>query len=253
MLPKIGFIDTYSLMILIGVLACFGLFWLFKKKHNLDRTYTLDIFLLACVAISIGILSAVVFQVLFDSLKGVIRGTAMTFYGGLIGGVVIFIAGYFLILKKRYKEASFTQDILPIAPACITVAHAFGRIGCFLAGCCYGKETDSFLGIVFPGLTNPVYPTQLFEALFLFILTTLLFIIAIKKRWIHNLSLYLLCYGIFRFLIEFLRGDDRGGLLLGLSPSQFISILAVIASITLFIILNMTSKKALSNQKKGDE
>jgi phosphatidylglycerol:prolipoprotein diacylglycerol transferase len=243
MLPNLGFIDTYSLMIMLGVLACFTLFILFKKKHNLEKNYMLDIFILACVAIIIGILSAVLFQMLFDSLKGEIRGTAMTFYGGLIGGVIIFVGGYFLVLKKRYKNASFVNDILPIAPACITVAHAFGRIGCFLAGCCYGKETDSWLGIVFPGHTNAVYPTQLFEAIFLFILTIVLFIIAIKKRWKHNLSLYLLTYGIFRFLIEFLRGDDRGGLLLNLSPSQFISILAIIASISLYIILQMNSNK----------
>ena len=103
MLPNIGFIDTYSVMIFIGVLACFILYWLFKKKHNLDKTYTIDILLLACVAIVGGILSAILFQILFDSLKGEIRGTAMTFYGGLIGGVVIFIAGYLLVVKKRYK------------------------------------------------------------------------------------------------------------------------------------------------------
>lgn len=243
MFPKLGFMDTYSLMIMVGIIACFILYALFKKKHNLNRNYMLDIIILACVAIGIGILSAVLFQMLFDLIKGEVRGTAMTFYGGLIGGVIIFVSGYFLILKKRYKEASFTQDILPIAPACITIAHAFGRIGCFLAGCCYGKETDSFLGVVFPGHSTAVLPTQLFEAFFLFILTLVLFIIAIKKRWIHNLSLYLLCYGIFRFFIEFYRGDDRGGLLLGLSPSQFISIIAVIASITLYIILNLMNKR----------
>ncbi len=242
MLPQIWIIDTYSLMIFLGVIACFVLFWLFRKKHNISEKFTYDIFLLACAAITVGILSAVLFQLLFDAIKGAIRGTAMTFYGGLVGGVITFLLGYFLVIKKRYPEAKFTSDILPIAPACITVAHAFGRIGCFLAGCCYGVETTSWLGVKFPGMTQAVYPTQLFEAIFLFILTAVLFMIAIKKRWKHNLSIYLLCYGIFRFSLEFLRGDNRGAFMLGLSPSQWFSIVAIITSVVLFIVLEKRNK-----------
>lgn len=236
MLPKIWIIDSYSLMIFIGVIACFILFWLFGKKHNISEKFTYDIFLLACVAIGLGLGFAVLFQLLFDAIKGVIRGSAMTFYGGLVGGIATFLIGYFLVLKKKYPEARFSGDVLPIAPACITMAHAFGRIGCFLAGCCYGKETSSWLGVKFPGMEHSVYPTQLFEALFLFILTAVLFYVAIKKRSVYNLSIYLFSYGIFRFLLEFLRGDDRGAFLLSLSPSQWFSIVAIFASIILFII-----------------
>ena len=237
MLPQIWIIDSYSLMIFLGVIACFILFWLFRKKHNIGEKFTYDIFLLACVAIGMGILFAVLFQLLFDAIEGAIRGTAMTFFGGLVGGVITFILGYFLVIIKRYPKAKFTQDILPIAPACITIAHGFGRIGCFLAGCCYGVETTSVLGVNFPHLEYAVYPTQLFEAIFLFLLTALLFSIAIIKRSPHNLSVYLLCYGIFRFLIEFLRGDNRGAFMLNLSPSQWFSIVSVISSFILYIVL----------------
>ena len=237
MLPNIWIFDTYSLFIFLGVIACFILFWLYKKKYNLNEKYTFDIFILACISIVIGIGFAVGFQALFDLIKGSVRGSAMTFYGGLVGGVITFLLGYFLVIKKIYKEVSFTSDILPIAPACITVAHAFGRVGCFMAGCCYGVETDSFFGVIFPGMNHAVLPTQLFEAIFLFALTGLFFIIAIKKRWIHNLSLYLLSYGIFRFLIEFLRGDNRGGFILGLSPSQVFSLLGVVISIVLYFVI----------------
>ena len=236
MLPNIWIIDTYSVMIFLGVLACFVLFWQYKKKHNFNEKYTYDIFILACVSIIIGIAFAVGFQVLFDLLKGELRGTAMTFYGGLVGGVITFLLGYFLVVKKIYPNASIVSDIMPIAPACITVAHAFGRVGCFLAGCCYGVETDSIFGVRFPFLDHNVYPTQLFEAIFLFILSAILFILAIKKKWIHNLALYLFSYGIFRFLLEFLRGDDRGGFLLGLSPSQMFSVIGVSVSIILYFV-----------------
>lgn len=242
MLPKIWIFDTYSIMIFLGVIACFILFWQYKKKYNLNEKYTFDIFILACISIIVGLGFAVGFQALFDLIKGEVRGSAMTFYGGLVGGVITFLLGYFLVLKRIYKAAKFTQDILPIAPACITVAHAFGRVGCFMAGCCYGEKTDSFLAVVFPGMNYGVYPTQLFEAIFLFVLTAILFMIAIKKRWIHNLGLYLLSYGVFRFLIEFLRGDNRGGFILGLSPSQVFSILGAIISVGLYLILKEKTK-----------
>ena len=66
--------------------------------------------------------------------------------------------------------------------------------------------------------------------------------IAIKKRWMHNLSLYFLCYGVFRFLIEFLRGDNRGGFIIGLSPSQVISIIGILVSFGLSFMLEYKRK-----------
>lgn len=245
MLPKIWIFDTYSIMIILGVIACFVLFWLFRKKYNINENFTFDIYILACVSILMGLLFAVLFQLLFDAIKGEIRGTAMTFYGGLVGGIVTFILGYFFVIKKLYQNASFTSEILPIAPACITIAHGFGRLGCFMAGCCYGVETTSFLGVKFPGMEVAVHPTQLYEALFLFVLTAILFVIAIKKRSFYTLSIYLFSYGIFRFSLEFLRGDDRGGFIFGLSPSQCFSIIAVLSSIVLFIFLKKKIVKEL--------
>ena len=242
MLPKIWIIDTYSLMLFLGVIACFTLFWFYSKKYNINKTFTYDIFILACISIAIGIVFAVLFQLLFDAIKGAIRGTAMTFYGGLIGGVIAFIVGYNLFIKKEHKDANFMLDIMPIAPACITMAHAFGRVGCFFAGCCYGIETTSPLGVTFPYMSHAVYPTQLFEAIFLFVLSTILYVIAIKKRSIYCFSIYLFFYGIFRFCLEFLRGDNRGAHLISLSPSQWFSIVAITISIVLFILLNKKNK-----------
>lgn len=247
MLPNIGFLDTYSIMLFIGVIICFLLFFKNGVKNGLSKNYIYDILLMSCVVIGLGILSAFGFQKVFDILKeNSTNGIgSMTFFGGLFGGVIVFLLGYKLFIKKRYPKANFIKDIATIAPACICIAHCFGRIGCFLAGCCYGKETNSFLGVKFPGMLNPVYPTQLFEALFLLLLFGLLFYLAYFKKNIFTLPIYAVSYGGFRFLIEFIRGDDRGVFLSFLSPSQWFSILSIIIGIILFIYCNKKLKKIL--------
>ena len=169
----------------------------------------------------------------------------ITILGGLIGGVGTFLIIYYATknnIRKNYKNTLI--DIMPIVPACITIAHGFGRIGCFFAGCCYGKATTGPLGVKFPNpsefydpnLVNPVYPTQLYEAIFLFLLFALFCFLAfkIKTKGNLNMGVYCIAYGVFRFLIEFLRGDDRGKLFNLLSPSQFWSIAMVL--IGLFLI-----------------
>ena len=246
MFPNLWIFDMYSVFMFIGILACFALLYLYMKKNNLKRNYILDSLILACISIALGILSAALFQFIFDSLKENSTNPifSMTFFGGLIGGVITFIIGYFLYMKKRYPDNSFIKDIVIIAPACITIAHAFGRIGCFMAGCCHGIETDSILGVRFPGLEHNVYPTQLFEAIFLFLLSSILFYLAYKHKFKYTFTIYLISYGIFRFLIEFIRGDDRGAFLGILSPSQVISIICILIGIGIMIYFILASKKS---------
>ena len=122
-------------------------------------------------------------------------------------------------------------------PCCITVAHAFGRIGCFFAGCCYGRETDSVLGVHFKYVSGNRLPTQLFEAAFLFLLFAVLTLLVLKWKCPYTMSVYLVAYGIFRFIIEFFRGDDRGQIFGGaLSPSQVGSIVYLLLGIGWFFL-----------------
>ena len=130
----------------------------------------------------------------------------------------------------------------------VVLAHAFGRIGCFLAGCCYGIPTDSFLGVVFPHghahdafPDTAIYPTQLFESLFLF---GLFFVLHFVKKLRNNeVEIYLIAYGTWRFLVEFIRGDDRGSLFgfitteynIFPTPSQYLSLLMIIGGIYLLV------------------
>ena len=109
-----------------------------------------------------------------------------------------------------------------IAPA-VPLFHAFGRIGCFMSGCCYGLELKN-PWVLFDVLIFSRIPTQLIEALFEFILFIVLIVWQKKNKMQNYLKFYMIIYAIFRFLIEFFRGDDVRGFFLGISTSQIISL-----------------------------
>ena len=152
-------------------------------------------------------------------------------YGGIIMGVLA------AILYCRIKGYIFLE-YFDLLCASIAIAQGFGRIGCFLAGCCYGRETDSALGVVFPaGSLAPagvkVLPTQLFSSAGDFgIMFALLWHYKRRKHVGDTGYVYMLLYGVGRFMLEFLRNDNRGGVG-ALSTSQFISIFIVTAAVLL--------------------
>jgi phosphatidylglycerol:prolipoprotein diacylglycerol transferase len=198
---------------------------------------------LGAASIVVGILNAVLFQNPYDFIQSpsTYKWTwAMTFYGGLIGGVGFFLLLYFLWVRKKWGPCM--EHLFSIAPACIAVAHAFGRIGCFLDGCCYGIESDAWYALKFPDLPNKVLPTQLWEAIFLFFLFGVLLALALLKKGRFNFTIYMIAYGIWRFTIEFWRGDHRGSLIPGLSPSQFWSIILIAGGIA-FLVIQILRKK----------
>lgn len=246
MLPDkiFGIFYMYGLMIAIGILACFGVLYYYGKKKKIEEKFIDFIFYNAIVSIAVGFGSAALFQATYNYIEnpeaGFNFGGGITFIGGLIGGVACFLLVY-AIFRKRYKTRLY--EVLSMAPCAILIAHAFGRVGCFFAGCCYGKETDSFLGVQFPDLPNPVHATQLYEAAFLFILFAICFYLLMKKDFKHNMSVYLIAYGIFRFCIEFLRDDDRGKLFAGISPSQFWSLLMIVAGVGVYFLVRYLYKK----------
>jgi phosphatidylglycerol:prolipoprotein diacylglycerol transferase len=238
-------IPMYNLIIGIGIV--FGVLALDRqlKSKSLKDTVELDLYIAVVISIVTGFLGAKFFHLLYTgqniSLSNVIYG-GMTYYGGFVCGIIIFIL-YNLVRRKRILF------MLNIAIPSLIIAHAFGRIGCFLGGCCFGRPTNTFIGVNFPNNSIPfnhyghnikIYPTQLFESIFLF----MLFVI-IKKliKFEQNLIAYLVLYGLFRFFIEFFRGDDRGVLFTSLlSPSQIISILFVILGMLLYVILRKKEK-----------
>ena len=182
------------------------------------------------------------YRVLISALHG-----GLVFYGAPIALLP------FLIWFVRHYNLPFWK-VMDIVAISLVVGHAFGRIGCFFAGCCYGSPTKSSFGVTFnSGLVPfhlhgvPLHPTQLYESLFLFILFVFLF-------WLHRhrkfsgqiLVVYIFCYSLFRFIIEFLRGDEARGFFLGghLSTSQILSILFFFSGIITFFFLRIRAGRS---------
>ncbi len=237
MLPNALFLNVhmYGIMVAVGILCCFLVLYLYAKKLSIEEKLTDFVFYNGVASILVGFGCAALFQALYNYLehpeRGFRLGGGITFIGGLLGGAGFFLIIYFL-LRKRLSLHLFR--ILPVIPCMITVGHAFGRVGCFFAGCCYGKVSDCIFAVRFPGMTEKVHPTQLYEAVFLFVLFAVLSWLLLRKKFRYTMSIYLISYGVFRFLLEFLRGDDRGKWLGVLSPSQFWSVVMVIIGIVWF-------------------
>ena len=243
----LGLFHLYGLMIGVGILACFSILYLYGKKEKIEESFMDFVFYNTIVAIALGFGAAALFQATYNYIEnpeaGFDFGSGITFIGGLIGGVISFLVGY-AIFRKRFKTR--LVDIISFIPCCILIAHAFGRVGCLFAGCCHGEKTTAWYGIFMHTVEfgyAKVVPTQLFEALFLFALFAICFILVWKKKFKHNMSLYLIAYGIFRFLLEFLRADDRGQLLGVISPSQFWSLLMIVAGVAVYFLLEWLYKK----------
>lgn len=144
----------------------------------------------------------------------------------------------------RHKGLSF-QAVAGICTPAIPLFHAFGRIGCFFAGCCWGVECEG--GLAFPlsiAAPNgvPLFPVQLLEAgcnalLFFFLHKAAGWL---RENWLL-LPLYLACYGTVRFLLEFLRGDPSRGIWL-LSTSQWLALAAIFVG-GLYLLCGKAAKK----------
>ena len=249
MFPQTVFLglDLYYWMILIGVITAMIVFRMFSAQVGLSvKVFNLSIFV-TVGAIILGYLSAVLFQSWYSFLDtGVFQwGVGATFYGGLIGAVIVFLLLYFgaghFLLKDKQHIAQFNKMLSLIVP-CIVVAHAFGRLGCLFDGCCYGAVTDSWIGIVMRGEKR--IPIQFFESLFLFALFFVLLYLAVRKKNEYTASLYLIIYGIWRFFIEFARDDDRGSSgIWFLTPSQLTAILMILAGVALIFLYRNFLKK----------
>ncbi|RKY50891.1 MAG: prolipoprotein diacylglyceryl transferase [Candidatus Neomarinimicrobiota bacterium] len=168
-----------------------------------------------------------------DPLGTIFSGAGLAFHGGLFGGTLAVI----VYLKKHKKSVGEYADIVgPI----LLVGQAIGRIGCFFAGCCHGKECSLPWAVTFPNAippaSGPVHPTQLYEALYNVIIYFVLIKLRprLRKRW-ATFSLYLIFAGVERFLIEFIRVNPR--ILFGLTVFQYTSLAMILAGIFILLFL----------------
>ena len=251
-------IDMYAICFLVGLIACFVFTYIAMRKSGYSVTARDTILIIGFFAIALGLIVAVFTQSIYDFIANPSEGFKitgkMTFLGGLLGGVISYLGIYFLYvyaINPRLSDKNIFKsdmnkgvwELLRFVPISITLAHGFGRIGCFCAGCCGGIETDLWFGVQFPGEHVKHIPTQLFEAIFLFIISIVMIVLYFKFNFKYNMTVYLIGYGIWRFLIEFVRNDDRGQFIPGLTPSQFWSILMVIGGILFFFLYRHFDKK----------
>ena len=160
-----------------------------------------------------------------------LSNSGLVFLGCLLGAI-----GFGALYIRRYKlPFGAVADLL--APS-IALGHAFGRVGCFMAGCCYGVSVP--WGVCFTqavGAPNgvPLFPVQLAEAGLNLVLCGVLLLFDRRKKWAgQTMLLYVCCYSVLRFVLEFFRGDVVRGLLFGLSTSQYLSIALLLADLFLW-------------------
>lgn len=244
----------YGLMIGIGVIAAYLTAEMRAKKQGLDNGERVFSLVIWCVIG--GILGAKLLylitqyrEILADPAE-IFRDFADGFvvYGGIFGGI---LAGW---LYCRILKLPFLKYFDLVMPS-IALAQGFGRIGCFLAGCCYGQPTQSCIGITF---TDSAYapngvaliPTQLISSALDFLHFGLLLFLARRCKADGQLAgFYLIFYSAGRFVLEFFRGDLVRGSVGALSTSQFISIFTFFAGIIMVVCLGR--RRAISAEDES--
>lgn len=239
--PYINFLEskfpTYLICIMLGLLAATFVLIVALYSKSLVRKYATLVYMALPGVILGGKLFSVISITLTDlysgrriDLAGNIKQGGNVYYGGLFGYLVL------LFLLCKLKNRGFGELADPIAIS-IPLFHSFGRIGCFFAGCCYGIESNSWLAISYKISEEDKavrrIPVQLIEAGFELCLCGLLCMLfwrfeKHKEKKQCLLDTYLIVYALFRFLIEFLRGDTIRGVYRFFSFSQIVSLMLVL-------------------------
>jgi phosphatidylglycerol:prolipoprotein diacylglycerol transferase len=148
-------------------------------------------------------------------------GGGFVFYGGLLGGLI------FSLLALRFRI--ITKELISLLVPVVVLGHGIGRIGCYLVGCCYGSQC--IMGLCL----HSKIPVQLIEAGFLF---TFMFF-TFTKYWkriepFKKITFYLFSYSVFRFNIEFFRGDISRGIYGNFSTSQYVSLIIILSCLIIY-------------------
>ena len=246
---EIGGFPVYTYGVLLAAAYLLGLqFALMRARaRGLDANRVMDLGIWIIISALIGA-KLLLLIVDFDTFRRD-PGELMTllrsggvFYGGLIAAVAVAI---WYLRRHRLPVWSVADAFAPG----IALGHVIGRMGCFFAGCCFGRATDVPWAITFRNeyaaqnvgtpLNIPLHPTQLYEAGAELLILGLLLVLERKGRPFAGRTFwgYMLLYGITRFIIEFYRGDARG-MVGDLSTSQFVSVILVPLSILMLVILS---------------
>jgi phosphatidylglycerol:prolipoprotein diacylglycerol transferase len=239
---------TYGFFLAMGFLAAI---WFSKRNARFYDLKPDDISDLFFVILISGIVGARLLYVIinFDDFKASpldifkLWNGGLVFFGGFIGAVAA------SIVTLRIKKLPFFKTADTIAPG-VALGHGIGRLGCFFAGCCYGRQCDLPIAVQFSHpdslapLHVPLHPTQIYMVAANLILFLILIFLQRRKRFHGMIFLsYIILYSVFRFIIEFFRGDFRGDFYFEfLSVSQGIGILAIVIALAAMVKLALSSR-----------
>lgn len=248
-------IHTYGVFVAIGLLVGFYIGLKFANKEGINGKDYENLFLITIFSGIVGARIAYViehykeFVSVFDLLA--VWNGGLDWFGGFIGGL---LSAVIFILYKKLP----IMKIGDIAGVSIPIGHFFGRLGCTSAGCCHGKPVapDSpfrDIAIIFPDNPHcqaptgiPLYPTQPVEAIGNLAIFLTLFVVYRNKSFDGQiLSLYLILYGIERFLLEFWRGVTPPIPWLGLTWNQVITLFMIFTGIVLYIFMSKKGRFAI--------
>jgi len=259
-------VGTYGLSAILGLALAVFVVWLLAKrwKNTIDDILLLSLSVGAGLFLGGHLLYAItradlVFEAFsrlgevsasewFSLLSQGVGG--MVFYGGFLGGL------FAVLLFTRFCRLFERKNALDLYAVATPLFHTFGRIGCFFGGCCYGCEWSHGVLIrenrLNPSVAGvPRFPVQLVEAGCNLLIFFLLLSLFRRKRAEGKLIfVYLTSYPVVRFLLEFLRGDEIRGVWLGLSTSQWISLILFFAAITILLIRHSKEKNKKAVQSE---
>ena len=253
---SVGPITIYSYGVLLAAAYLLGL-WLAVKRAKaagVDPTRIMDLLIWVIIS-ALVVAKVLLFVVDFEHFTSswqefmTLLRSGGVFYGGLIAAIVVCIWQ----LRKHRLPLWSSGDLF--APG-IALGYMVGRLGCLLAGCCYGKPTDVAWAITFTDpaanfnvgtpLNVALHPTQVYESLAGLVIFAALLILERRPGHFPGRTFwsFALLYGVLRFIIEFYRGDDRGFLFNTLSTSQFISVILVPLSLFMLWYLSRPARPA---------
>ncbi|MCM1304688.1 MAG: prolipoprotein diacylglyceryl transferase [Lachnospiraceae bacterium] len=235
------FIAYYGLMIVIGITVSSVFAAIQVKRFGLNMN---DLIILVSVCGLCGILGAKILYIIVSFQKiDLARLNELPYLASIMSGGFVFLGGVIGALPAlafcRAKLRIPVQPYIQSCMGCLPVAHAFGRVGCFLVGCCYGRPHTGFPSVTYTRSLYapngiPLFPVQLTEALIELLIGICL--LALSRKLIKNsaMFLYLTAYSAARFCLEYIRYDEIRGKIMGISTSQLLCIFLFFSSAFLF-------------------
>jgi phosphatidylglycerol:prolipoprotein diacylglycerol transferase len=248
----ISFLHTYGVLVALGFLAAIWMATRLARAAGIDAEAVANLGIY-CALVAMAGAKLMMFAVDPEYRRDVFSWAALQAGGVFYGGLIAALAVSWWYMRKTGLELFATADVF--APA-IALGHAIGRLGCFSAGCCWGRECHLPWAVTFRDpvanditgvpLNVPLHPTQLYESFAEFLIFGILYW-RIRKPHPKGaiIGLYLMLYGAARFVVEFFRYHDQGNLWgSALDTSQVISLALIALGASRFVALRRAAGKA---------